>query len=370
MLFVLFMVLYTASFLLMAVFLRRSVKKTLYSYKNIGLTAGMIFNLVLILVTVYWAAVEKDGLSSREFLRRYAEFPRSFSKAALFAIFALCAALLVSNIALIRHEGYHLQNALSIVLAAFYIGGSMAAYLLTDAISERLITEEIAAGNRLALLLKTALPMAILLFVCYLECVLAGAILMGYAAAKRIPAYDKDYVIVLGCSIDKRGGLLPLLKGRVNRAVRFAWDQERESGKPVRYVPSGGQGANEIISEGTAMEFYLLTHGAESYEVFPEKKSRNTEENMVFSKKLIDSLTPDAKIAFSTTNYHVLRSGILAEKAGFHAEGIAAPTKWYFWPNGFIREFFAILAMEKKTHLLVAAGLFLMCIVFGAAVVF
>ncbi len=55
-------------------------------------------------------------------------------------------------------------------------------------------------------------------------------------------------------------------------------------------------------------------------------------------------------MAYITTNYHVLRSGILARKAGISAEGLGSPTKWYYWPNAFIREFIAIAVMYKYQH--------------------
>ena len=176
--------------------------------------------------------------------------------------------------------------------------------------------------------------------------------IVGYAATKHKPAFDKDFIIVLGCSIDKRGGLLPLLKGRTNRAIKFAWQQEIESGKQAKYIPSGGQGKNEIMSEGSAMEMYLISHGAEEYEVIAEKKSANTWENMVFSKKIADELVPGNKVVFVTTNYHVLRSWMLAKRAGLDAEGLASTTKWYFWPNGFIREFIGILSMFKPANII------------------
>ena len=188
---------------------------------------------------------------------------------------------------------------------------------------------------------------------------------MGFLAARHKPAYDKDFVIIPGCSISKQGGLLPLLKGRTNRAIRFAWDQERATGKPVHYIPTGGQGPDEIMSEGSAMEFYLLSHGAEQYEVLPEKTSVNTYENMLFSKRLIDEVAPEAKTCFVTTNYHVLRSGILARKVGLDAEGLASDTKWYFWPNGFAREVIAILVMAPWLHL-AAAGIGFLCAWLGS----
>ena len=86
---------------------------------------------------------------------------------------------------------------------------------------------------------------------------------------------------------------------------------------------------------------------------------------MQFSKALIDGLMPGAKIAFATTNYHILRSGILARYAGFDAEGIAGDTKWYFWPNGFVREFFGILTMHLRGHCIVAAVTALLCAAVG-----
>ena len=102
------------------------------------------------------------------------------------------------------------------------------------------------------------------------------------------------------------------------------------------------------------MEMYLLSHGAENYEIFAEKASANTYENMLFSKKIINDILPQANICFVTTNYHVLRSGMLAKKAGIDAEGLASSTKWYFWPNGFAREVFAMLTMFPVQHIAAA----------------
>ena len=62
----------------------------------------------------------------------------------------------------------------------------------------------------------------------------------------------------------------------------------------------------------------------------------------------------DPRIAFATTNYHVLRAGMIAASLGVDAEGVGSRTKRYFWINAFVREFIASLAAEKKRHL--AAG--------------
>ena len=55
---------------------------------------------------------------------------------------------------------------------------------------------------------------------------------------------------------------------------------------------------------------------------------------------------------FSTTGYHVFRSGVWAGQAGLPAEGIGSPTKWWFWPNAFMRETLGLLQKRWKQELL------------------
>lgn len=351
----------------MAFALYWSAKKTLYSYANIVLIGGLLFNNVFLIVcTRFLLTIPLDtAVDFTYFYESLLAFPRTFSYYAFFVILFICVLLGISNVELIRHEGFRLHNALSLLVAGLYGGGTMAVYLVADKLYESIFVPLGLSTNPVFIVLSTVIPLFLLLVLCYFECILAGTGILGWIAARAVPAYDKDYIIILGCSIDKRGGLLPLLRGRVNRAVRFAWEQEIATGKALRYVPSGGQGPNEIMSEGSAMGFYLMTHGAEEYEVIPEKQSRNTWENFCFSKKLIEEMTPHPKVAFATTNYHILRSGILANKAGLDAQGIAGDTKWYFWPNGFVREFFGILAMERKVHLRAVAVIAAVCAVVG-----
>ena len=82
-----------------------------------------------------------------------------------------------------------------------------------------------------------------------------------------------------------------------------------------------------------------------------EDKSSTTLENMKFSKKIIHKINPDAKIIFSTTNYHIFRSGMLSQAAELNAEGIGSKTKWYFWPNAFLREFVGIICAKIKFYI-------------------
>lgn len=349
--------------------LKNSLKKTLYSYSNVGYIGGIIFVFTLLTAVAanFIRQISSGSFSARDVFMAVTHFPWQFSMIAVPVMFAVTIVLGISNIALIRHEGFRPKNLLSLLVGTFYIGGTVAIYIVSDLLEKFVFDVE---ASKLQLVLNTYISLFLVIMMCYFECILAGCAVMGYAATRKEPKHDKDFIIVLGCSIDKRGGLLPLLKARTNRAIRFAWDQEIETGKSCFYVPSGGQGANEVMSEGSAMELYLLSHGAEPEEVYPEKKSANTYENMLFSKEIIDRINPDAKIAFATTNFHVFRSGIIARMAGIDAEGVSSRTKWYFWPNGFIREFFGILAINKRAHFVMAAITAIACLMLGVAACF
>lgn len=180
----------------------------------------------------------------------------------------------------------------------------------------------------------------------FIEIFLVSTKACALIAAKHKPKYDKDYIIILGCGIKKDGTLLPLLRGRVDKAIEFYKTQLENTGKKAVFVPSGGQGGDEIISEGEAMKSYLLEQGIPVDQIMPETKSTNTLENMKFSKELIND--ENAKVAFSTTNYHLFRGGMFASQVNMNAEGMGSRTKWYFWPNAFIREFAGLIVSQKK----------------------
>lgn len=355
----------------LALELKVYLKKKFYSYTNIGLIAGIIF-LAIFFVTQLIYIVEFALVGSEftyyNFYLEIVRFPSKFSYLAVPVIVIICSGVFVSNIALIRHEGFRIFNLLGAILGGAFVVASLGIDFASR-VTENMLVSKLGPGqNHLLLTAHSVLCTFAVTLLCYFECIYFATIIMAVIAVKHRPNYDKDFMIILGCSIDKRGGLLPLLKSRTNRAIKFAWEQEIATGKSMRYIPSGGQGPNEVISEGSAMEMYLLSHGAESYEVFPEKNSRNTYENFAFSKRIIEEMTEkgsETKTAFATTNYHILRSGILARYAGLDAEGIASETKWYFWPNGFIREFVGIIALKKKAHIKVTSVILVISIALG-----
>ena len=266
--------------------------------------------------------------------------------------------LTISNIMLMKHEGKRFSNLLGLIMSGMIIGG----YILYFIISRYLSGSEMQVR-----LMQTAISIYTTSFV-YFESILLSAMICGLIAAKRKPAYHKTHVVILGCAIAADGTPLPLLRGRIDRAVAFAKEQKKKTGKQIIFVPSGGKGSDEVISEAESMKNYLLAQGIPEKQIIMENQSVNTQENMRFSLQKIKADCKHPHIIFSTSNYHVLRSGIISRNEGLHAEGIGCQTKWYFWPNAFIREFVGLLASKWRQHVLWMAAFIAVFIVLNMVV--
>lgn len=249
----------------------------------------------------------------------------------------LAVLLAVSNIWLIRHEGFRPVNTLGIIFAVLWASGTV---------------------FTLFPLAFTPLYRIVTYTICYFECMFIATVTASYLAAKYKPPFDRDYIIILGCAIRSDGTPTPLLKARADSALDFELEQFDKTGKHAVFVPSGGQGEDEVVSESESMANYLVSRGVDPARILREDKSVNTMQNMQFSKEVIErdcGDIKDKKIAFATTNYHVFRGYILAKKNGFEAKGISAKTKFYFFPNAFLREFIGLLVDQKFKHLIYIA---------------
>ena len=326
-----------------------SLKNNIYQYKNV-LYLGLIIFLSIILLQNIFAIINNDGLIGN--IERFINSFDFFSFVLLPVCFIVSIFVTISNIILIKKEGFNLRNTLGIMLGLFFCFLTIVPGFIESLMhSSNIIVFDIHNEKGLFVRVVQFLKSSILAIVSYLECVLLGTIILSLKASRHNPNYDKDYVIILGCKIQKDGKLTKLLKGRVDRAIEFATKQKEETGKDIVFIPSGGQGSDEIISEALAMKNYLIENGIKEKNIILEDKSTNTLENFKFSHKLMKK--KDAKIAFSTTNYHVFRSGLLATSLNIKLEGMGAKTKSYFWINAFIREYIATLYYEKKKHLLI-----------------
>ena len=257
------------------------------------------------------------------------------------------AALCVSNLSLIRHEGLRPVNVLGVILSFLLVGGVVFLFRF----------DLYASGSQREVMIHDLIANTFAAVYLYFECMLLGAIVAGAIAARHEPEKDKDFLIVLGCGLRADGSPTPLLRGRLDRALAFYEAQKAETGRELTFITSGGQGPDEPVSESDAMKRYLTEHGVPEARIVGEDRSADTFENMRFSKEKILALDPGGKIAFATTNYHVFRSGIFARRVKMRAVGMGARTKWYFWPNAAVREFVGLLTAHRLKQALILGGL-------------
>ena len=328
-----------------SLFIKEQYEKNKYSYAiimNLGLLIFININILrqINLLIANWNILNIVNI--------YDNTLKSFSYFAMLTlpcIVILSIYSIITNIVLIKKEGFSYRNILGIViglLALIGLFGSQSVYL---------ITSKLLSGNEL-IIIKKLVDIIINVSLSYFYTLIIATLYCNIVAANHIPKFDKDYVIILGCRINKDGSLTPLLKARVDKAIEFAKIQKEKNGKSLKFIPSGGKGTDEIMPEADAMKNYLIEQSINENNIIVENKSRNTFENMKYSKNIILNDKENAKISFVTTNYHVFRSGVIANECGIDCEGMGSKTKWYFYTNALIREFIANLFKEKYKHII------------------
>lgn len=166
---------------------------------------------------------------------------------------------------------------------------------------------------------------------------------------------NKKYLIVLGAGLRKDGSVTPLLKGRIDKAIKFYKKQEEKTGISPILLMSGGQGKDEKISEALAMKNYALLKGIPKENIVLENQSKNTRENISFSYKIIkekEEKIKDYEILFVTCNYHVFRTAIIGKQLDLKIHGLGSRVKLYYYISATIREYIAILEFYKGRNII------------------
>ncbi|MFI2351790.1 YdcF family protein [Streptomyces sp. NPDC019443] len=250
----------------------------------------------------------------------------------LVASVVLLAVYLIGNgVRMVRKEGRRLGNLLSLLAGA---GILAVGALLVSAIATGLRPLSIAAGITFLLVSYFAF-----LFACFI----------GYGFLYgRIKVRERlDYVIVLGSGLIGGKRVPPLLASRLERG-RAVWEgQATLHGSSPILITSGGQGPDEDLPEAHAMAQYLVDRGFPEDRILREDKSRTTEENLLYSKAIMERFSPDYRCAVVTNNFHAFRSALVARDTGVRGQVLGSPTARYFLPSATLREFTAIVMSRK-----------------------
>lgn len=157
---------------------------------------------------------------------------------------------------------------------------------------------------------------------------LMGVVSMGM---HQTPPEDLDYLIVLGARVEENGPSRALRR-RITAALQYL-----EDNPDTVIIASGGQGADEPISEAQCIRDELVKNGISETQILMEDRSTSTLENLRFSEKLIED--SDASVGIVTNNYHVYRATWLAKQLGYgEVYGVAAKYESVTLPHFMVRE--------------------------------
>ncbi|EPY2272530.1 YdcF family protein [Clostridium sporogenes] len=153
-----------------------------------------------------------------------------------------------------------------------------------------------------------------------------------------------DSIIILGCKV-KGNDPTPFLQWRLDEGLRL---YNEGYGKYI--IVSGSKGPGENISEAEAMEKYLVQKGVDKNFIILEDKSKNTLENIKFSKKKMEDNNLKSSIIVSN-KYHLKRAELLCQKEGIKASysGVFVKPHMSHEIVGFLREIPALLVYYVKT---------------------
>lgn len=144
--------------------------------------------------------------------------------------------------------------------------------------------------------------------------------------------------IVLGAKVEGKEPSA-ILAGRIEAARQYLEENPR-----AKAVLTGGRGTDEQLSEAHCMYNKLMEEGVGSERLYTEERATNTEENMRYTRLIMDSVGMNKNVAIVTDGFHQFRARLLAQKKGYSGDigAVNAKTELLFLPTCAVREWFAI----------------------------
>jgi uncharacterized SAM-binding protein YcdF (DUF218 family) len=326
------------------------------------------------------------GVAFLVFLAGVAREPRAFGNAVLLGLaLALGALGLAERLADTPGRAAHLL-LLAMVLAVALVPFVIGCYLLANGIT-MIRRESLQLGNLLSLLAGTAVFVVIGLDIVagraedaelslfatvanlvfgYMSFLLVSYVCYAFVYGLVARTGRSDFVIVLGAGLGPGGQVPPLLASRLDRGHGIWASLNRQATGPgPLLIVSGGKGDDEQAAEATAMASYLTARGFPADHLLLEDQSRNTEENLLFSKAIMDQVRHGARCTIVTSDFHAFRAAMIARRLGIRGQVRGAWVAGYYRPSAMLREFAAVFLRYWAVNLAICAAL--VCVPVGYA---
>lgn len=146
-----------------------------------------------------------------------------------------------------------------------------------------------------------------------------------------------ETVIVLGCKV-KGSSPSKYLYDRCAAAAEYL-----KSNPQAVAILSGGQGADEDISEAQCMENVLLEMGIEKSRLIQENKSTSTSENLSFSSQIIEERQLSREVLVVTNEFHEYRASLICKRLDLSFHSKSSSSSRYTLLTFYTRELMALL---------------------------
>jgi uncharacterized SAM-binding protein YcdF (DUF218 family) len=281
---------------------------------------------------------------------RLADMPEMAARLLLLALSLAAASgpfmaggyLVLNGITVARREGVRPANLLSLAagIGIFALIGLMVATVLVR-------SRELSLFTAITGLLSG-----------YISFLLVSYVIYAFIYGQLTRYQGADFVVVLGSGLKDGVRITPLLASRLERgrqvyqalAARGETRGETRGTASPTLIVSGGKGGDERLSEAEAMARYLAERGFPAAAVVREDRSRTTEENLRFSRAIMERSRPDYRCVIVTSNFHVFRAAIIARRVGVNGQVTGARTAGYYWPSAMLREFAAVFLSYKLVN--------------------
>lgn len=179
-----------------------------------------------------------------------------------------------------------------------------------------------------------AIPIQFFVGICFLLFIIIEAVIIH--GSLKPPMDGADYLIILGAKVNGTQPSL-ILKYRIEAGIEYL-----RQNPDTMVIASGGQGADEGISEAQCIQQELIQAGIEPERILLEERSTSTKENLLYSSEFLQK--EGVSVVVTTTDFHIFRAVQLAKKCGYtNVSSNSAKSVWWLIPTNYTREFFAIL---------------------------
>ena len=131
-----------------------------------------------------------------------------------------------------------------------------------------------------------------------------------------------DVAIILGAGAADEG-VSPVYRERINHGIWLY-----ENGYVEALIVTGGIGDGNSKTDAYIAKEYAIEQGIPEKDIYMEEQSKITQENIMYSKKIMQSCSFDTAIVVSDP-LHMKRAMLMAEDYGIAAYSSPTPTSMY-----------------------------------------